>query len=130
MTWTFQQIEGTADKILAVARANRTLALFGFQRLHKSKNGVLLITPEPSQQMIELASFLSVKMESHVELFAVNGPEDLKNLLTMLQKKSPALIIVSDQILGQIGISGLIDAGRCPVIVHAITSAENDLNSV
>ena len=119
VTWTFQQVEGTADKILTVARTKETLALFGFQRLHKPKNEILIIAPKISQQMTKLASLLSVKMKTHVEPLVVNGPEELRNLVIMLQKKSPALIIISDQIVREVGIGRIIDAGRCPIIVHA-----------
>lgn len=119
VNWTFREIEGTTEQMLAEARANRALSLFGFQRLHKSRNGIIVIAPSPSSEMIDLANWLSFRMESHVETLANSDPEDFSAVLKNLQRHSPSLIMVADQIVRDIGIDQLIDAGRCPIIVFS-----------
>jgi hypothetical protein len=120
LNWSFEQMKGHPETLLVDARAKGDLILFGFQKLQKQKGviGVIQESELPNSELTKLGASLSRTLGLPLKTVTVPVCNPTEDVLNFLQDNSLTAIIMSHKTALSLGISTVLEAGRCPVIVY------------
>lgn len=120
LTWSFEQVKGNPETLLVDAKTKGDLILFGFQRLQKQKGAIGVIQERelPNPELTKLGTSLSRALGLPLETVTVPVSNATGEVLNFLQNNSLTAIILPHKTALSVGISAVLEAGRCPVIVY------------
>jgi len=124
LTWSFEQVKGHPETLLVDAKTKGDLILFGFQRLQKQKGaiGVIQESELSNPKLMKLGASLSRTLGLPLKTVTVPVGNHTQEVLKFLQNNSLTAIILSHKTALSLGISAVLEAGRCPVIVYDATA--------
>ncbi len=124
LTWSFEQVKGHSETLLVDAKTKGDLILFGFQRLQKQKGaiGVIQESELPNSELTKLGVSLSRTLGLPLKTVTVPVSDPAQEVINFLQNSSMTAIILPYKTAMSVGISAVLEAGRCPVIVYDTTA--------
>ena len=120
LIWSFERVKGQPETFLSGTRAKDDLVLFGFQKLQKQKGsiGIIQESKTPNPKCTKLGESLSRTLGLPTKTITVPTSRATKEFLFFLRIETLAVIIIPRQTALNVGISAILEASQCPVIVY------------
>jgi hypothetical protein len=124
LTWSFEQVKGHPETVLFDAKTKDDLILFGFQRLQKQKGaiGVIQEGETPNPKLTKLGASLSRTLGLPVKTVTAPLHDTTGEVLNFLRNNTLAAVILPNHTAQTLGISAVLETGRCPIIVYDTTA--------
>jgi hypothetical protein len=146
--WSFEKRRGEFPLVLDSDLSSGDLIVFGYQALQRGRGEILVVdyANDMDVSLVELASKVAreMKLPLHVVLLRkspdaailvsehsrgrmqrlatnltiMDQEDNLRALLENIRRGRAATVMISASLTGDVGLSQLLDAARCPVIVY------------
>lgn len=147
LNWTFEKRRGEFDLSASAANENVDLIVLGYQQLRKSNGEIIFLArmSDLEKPFLDLAASLakSLHVPIHIALFpeklgepillhdnseqrlrqiaekvsVIRGKKSLSEFVRSVQRTSPTAILAKLELVNEIGMQTLVDAGRCPMVL-------------